>query len=270
MSRWMRFGCTLLISLLLANRALADESIAAQIREHAGAHRLLVLGEMHGTRETPQLVQQIVESYARQGIPSQLALELPTSENDALRTYLHSTGDTAARSALRGTKYWTVESHLHDGRRSHDMLDMIEALRVLRESGNDIHVYGIDHVPLPAERAPPGTRDAAMANELRERYNALPANARLLVLIGNVHGMRSQPSMITYPPMASLLVDLDQYNVRIEARTGEFWGCRGYRRCGSQPIPPFLGASPRTDKGSDRSYDLWVWLPRFTVARLLD
>lgn len=57
MHRWMRSACTLLLSLLLASPALADEMTAAQIRQHAGEHRLLVIGEYHGTRETPLLVR---------------------------------------------------------------------------------------------------------------------------------------------------------------------------------------------------------------------
>ncbi|OBU63910.1 calcium-binding protein [Stenotrophomonas maltophilia] len=263
-----RWTAALLLALGMALSAHADDT-AAQIRQHAGDHRLIVLGELHGTREVPVLVREMMEAYAADGAPVRLALELPTGENEALATYLASAGTAKARAALRGTTYWNVRSRMHDGRRSEDMLDLIEAARVLRTRGRDVQVFGFDRV-LPAETAGSGARDRVMAEEVRARAQALPNNGRLLVLTGNVHGMRTQPKMIAYPPMTSLLKDLDVYNVRIEARGGEGWGCTAVEHCGARPLRGHAGASPRVDTDADRSYDLWVWLPRFSVARLLD
>jgi hypothetical protein len=70
-----RWTTALLLALGVALTAHADDT-AAQIRQHAGEHRLLVLGEFHGTRETPLLVRQLVDDYSRNG-PVLLALELP-------------------------------------------------------------------------------------------------------------------------------------------------------------------------------------------------
>lgn len=263
-----RWTIALLLALGMAFSAHADDS-AAQIRQHAGEHRLLVLGEFHGTRETPVLVRELVEAYAADGVPLRLALELPTDENAALATYLASSGTAKARAALRGTPYWSVRSRMHDGRRSKDMLELIEAVRVLRSQGRDVQVSGFDRM-LPAEMAGTGARDRVMAEEVRARARALPKNGRLLVLTGNVHGMRTQPKMIAYPPMTALLKGLDLYNVRIEARGAEGWGCTAVQHCGPRPLRGHAGASPKVDTDAERSYDLWVWLPRFSVARLLD
>lgn len=262
------------ILALAANVALASPpepytEAATQIATHAADNRLLVLGELHGTRETPLLVRALLDHYTAQGIPVRLALELPVAENSALETYITSNGTAAARQALRTTNYWKVKDHLHDGRRSEDMLDLIESVRLLRAEGRDVDVAGFDRTPNPADAAP-GTRDADMAKELRDRYAALPANGRLLVLTGNMHGTRSPPDRLGYATATSLLKDLPLYNVRIEARGGEFWGCRGHRRCGALPLITYTGASPRTYTAEDRDYDLWIFLPRFTVARLLD
>ncbi len=263
-----RWTTALLLALGMALNAHADDT-AAQIRQHAGDHRLLVLGEFHGTRETPLLIRELVEAYAADGAPVRLALELPTDENAALATYMASAGTAQARAALRGTTYWNVRSRMHDGRRNEDMLDLIEAVRVLRTQGRDVQVFGFDRV-LPAEMAGTGARDRVMAEEVRARAQVLPKNGRLLVLTGNVHGMRTQPKAIAYPPMTALLKDLDLYNVRIEARGGEGWGCTAVQRCGARQLGSHEGASPRLDTDAGRSYDLWVWLPRFSVARLLD
>ncbi len=263
-----RWTAALLLALGMALSAHADDT-AAQIRQHAGDHRLLVLGEFHGTRETPLLVRELMEAYAADGAPVRLALELPTDENPALAVYTASAGTAEARAALRGTTYWNVRSRMHDGRRSEDMLELIEAVRVLRSQGRDVQVSGFDRM-LPAEMAGTGARDRVMAEEVSARARALPKNGRLLVLTGNVHGMRAQPKMIAYPPMTALLKELDLYNVRIEARGGEGWGCTAVQHCGPRPLRGHAGASPKVDTDAERSYDLWVWLPRFSVARLLD
>ncbi|WNH54449.1 calcium-binding protein [Stenotrophomonas oahuensis] len=244
------------------------QDIAEQIRTRSGDHRLLVLGELHGTRETPLLVQALVVGYVDQGIPLQLALELPEAENAALATYMASTGDAAANQALRTSPYWNVKDHLHDGRRSQDMLDLIEAARALRAQGRDVSVVGFDANPT-GERAP-GARDADMAKTLRAGFQALPANGRMIVLTGNMHGSRESYGLIDYPPATALLTDLPLYNVRIEAQRGEFWACMGYRKCGTRNLITRDVGSPRAYNDPDRDYDLWVFLPRFTVARLLD
>ncbi|MFI3487676.1 hypothetical protein, partial [Klebsiella pneumoniae] len=125
-----RWTTALLLALGVALTAHADDT-AAQIRQHAGEHRLLVLGEFHGTRETPLLVRQLVDDYSRNG-PVLLALELPRAENPVLRDYLESDGGARARRHLHGRAFWTVRDDQHDGRRSRDMLAMIEGLRVLK------------------------------------------------------------------------------------------------------------------------------------------
>ncbi|WP_282297083.1 calcium-binding protein [Stenotrophomonas sp. PS02289] len=252
----------------LAHAATPDvyQETAAQIRAHAGDHRLLVLGELHGTRETPLLVQALLQGYDEK-TPLQLALELPTTENTALAAYMASSGDAAAKHALRNSPYWNVRDHLHDGRRSQDMLDLIEAARALRAQGRDVAVVGFDENT--AGEGGPGARDADMAKTLRAEFHALPATGRMIVLTGNVHGSRGQPTYLPYPPATSLLEGLPLYNVRIEARGGEFWACMGHRKCGTRALIQRDAAPPKVDTRADRSYDLWVFLPRFTVARLL-
>ncbi|PAM44112.1 calcium-binding protein, partial [Acinetobacter baumannii] len=79
----------------MATSARADDA-ARQSRQHAGDHRVLVLGEFHGTRETPLLVRRLVDDYSRNG-PVVLALELPRGENTTLRDYLDSDGGAVAR-----------------------------------------------------------------------------------------------------------------------------------------------------------------------------
>lgn len=162
---------------------------ATQIVTLAGNHRLVVLGEYHGTAETPLLVADLMERYSRDNASVRLGLELPMSENAALARYLRSNGDADARDALRTSPFWRVKDGQHDGRRSRDMLALIEALRKLRMQGRDVGVAGYDVETGSADSSE--QRDAAMAVHLRQQFNALPVAARMLVLTGNVHAMRS-------------------------------------------------------------------------------
>lgn len=150
MKRWMRsalLAMTLLCSTAMA--APAPDETATQIMRHAGDHRLVVLGEYHGTAETPLLVADLMERYSRDTAAVRLALELPMSENVALARYLRSDGGTDARETLRTSPFWAVKDDQHDGRRSRDMLALIEAVRVLRVQGRDVGVAAMTPKPAP-------------------------------------------------------------------------------------------------------------------------
>ena len=272
MKRW-RWMAGLLIGMAMgaANAAPAApaEDTAAQIMRYAGARHFVVLGELHGTREMPQLVQELIQAYVAQGARVHLGLELPATENARLATYLASNGNAAARQALLTTSYWRTAGTPHDGRRNEDTLSLIEAMRVLRAQGRDVQVFGFDQV-LPAAQAGTGARDVAMADALRAHHATLPSDGRLLVLTGNVHAMRTQPEGLPWPPMTALLLDLQPYAVRVDARSGQAWGCTQHRQCGARSLSAYTGPSPLQKTGSDRSYDLQVWLPRFSVARWVE
>ncbi|WP_313179505.1 calcium-binding protein [Stenotrophomonas sp.] len=261
-----RWTTALILALGMAVTADADDT-AAQIRQHTADHRMLVLGEFHGTRETPLLVRQLVDDYSHDGAPVLLALELPRAENPTLRDYLASDGGAAARQRLHGREFWTVHDDQHDGRRSRDMLALIEDLRALKAQGRVIDLVGYD-----VDNSDGGNqaRDDRMAAELRRLYRRLPDGARMLVLTGNVHAMLQRPAgappEMQTQPMASLLRDLDVYSVRLEAQRGHFWACLD--RCKALPIRDQPARGPEVDTDAGREYDLWVWMPELSVGTL--
>lgn len=263
-----RWTTALILALGVALNAHADDTVA-QIRQHAAEHRMLVLGELHGTREVPLLVRQLVDDYSRNGTPVLLALELPRAETPTLRDYLDSDGGTAARQRLHDRAFWTVRDDQHDGRRSRDMLAMIESLRALKAQGRDITIVGYD---VNHSDAGNQIRDDRMAAELRRLYRRLPDDARMVVLTGNVHAMLQRPDgmppEMQMRPMASGLRDLDIYSVRLQAQHGQFWGCTG--SCMARSIPEQEARGPRADTHAKRQYDLWVWMPKLSVGTLVD
>lgn len=235
------------------------------IEDEAGPHRLILLGEMHGTREIPVLVGHLVKSYARQG-PVVLALEIDANQAGAFAAYLSSDGSAAARAALLADRYWHKPANQSDGRRNLELVDMVEYLRALKVTGNAISILPFDEPP--TGKIDTQARDKAMAGRIRAAYETLPSG-RLLVLSGNVHAMLARPGYAPpemQDPMGSYLRDLDPWSVDIAAQSGEFRACTT-ATCGPSPVS---GVFHESGSVADGSYNLRVVLPKFSAARLVD
>lgn len=239
-----------------------DAAVRA-VQAHAAGRRLVLLGESHGTREIPDFVHALVSADSASR-PVVLALEIPHHEQRSLDAYLRSNGDAAARVLLRSRLFWRRSDVHHDGRRSEDMLDLVEDIRRLRARGRDVALLGYDMSP-DAPRLDRDARDRFMAHVVRTAHDALP-RGRVLVLGGNVHAMLERPAYAPpqmQTPMGAHLHDLDPASVRIGARAGQSWIVRDGRgqtvpadfidRNGPMPLPYTYGVS----------------LERFTVARLI-
>lgn len=240
------------------------DAAAANLQAAAGGHRLILLGEKHGTREIPDLVARLVAAYSAQE-PVLLALEMPASEQPALHRYLRSDGSAQARSRLLATPFWTIQGDQHDGRRSHDMVDLVESVRRLRAQGRDVSLMAYDVERGPQRSA--NQRDQAMATRVRAAYAALP-RGRLLVLGGNVHAMLARspgaPAEMQVP-MGHWLRDLSPWSVDIVARRGAFWGCRD----GCRAIDIDARWPPRTGTLANDVFHHREALEEFRIARLI-
>lgn len=259
---------SLLLAICFADTAGFDCALAArEVQAAAGAHRLLLLGELHGTREAPAMAGCLLESYAEDG-PVLLALELGADEQATIGRYLDSDGDAAARAVLLDRPYWHVERAQSDGRRNFEVIMLIEHARALRAAGRDVSVIAFDIGSLgTGEKASSQARDEAMARRVRTAFARLP-RGRMLVLSGNVHAMRAKPSYAPpemQTPMGSYLGDLSPFAVNIVANGGQFWACM-HGRCGPQDVTSNSLASGADDGGT---YDFHVVLPRLTIARLI-
>jgi len=260
----------LALMLVAPSMAFGGEAVfaaaATEILDASGESRLIVIGEMHGTREVPDLVAALVEKYSAQG-PLVLALEMARTEHDALARYLASDGAAAERDGLQRRPYWSIADGSNDGRRSIDMLDLIESMRALKAAGRDVAIAPYD--------IPPGTyrstedREHSMASYLHSIHRALP-RGRMLVLTGNVHAML-QPHALpgigtTIEPMTYHLRGLQPYSIKISASTGEVWGCRSQHACGPNPYSGSGKSGPW--RGATGRHHYQVVLPIFSIARL--
>ncbi len=135
--------------------------------------RVVWFGELHGTREAPELFLGLVKLVSsRDAKPPVVALEIPTTEQRAINRYL-TTGDDAV---LRSSAFFNSE--IKDGRSSIALVQLLSKLRTEKKAA----VFCFD----AAQATSPQERDTAMANNLLTCAKQYP-DATLLVLSGNVH-----------------------------------------------------------------------------------
>ncbi len=269
---WPKIGSMVLGTYFTVFPAMSGEliqdqgssSAASLILREAGDHRLILLGELHGTRQVPRLVGRLVSDYSRQG-PVMLGVEMESSEAEGLRRYLASDGGTEAQAALLASPFWKVDGTQHDGRRNYEALGLIEQVRRLRTQGRDVSILPYDELGT-AGVASSQARDEVMARRLRNAMESFP-RGRLIVLSGNVHAMRERPKDAPsemQTPMGAYLSDLHPYAINITANGGEFWACM--KTCGPVAVQQLRRRSGRV---TDGPYDLQVVLPRFSIAHLV-
>lgn len=257
----------LILSACGVARAASPASAMDLLDKAVEGHRVVLLGEMHGTQEIPALVAALIEQRAVRGRREVLALEIDSAEQRRIDRYLASDGSHAARQALLAGEHWT-ETH-HDGRDSVAMLALIERMRRLRAAGHAVPVVAFD-------RQGRHERNREMADDLRDTIKHFP-RAQLIVLSGNVHAMTRRPPWTMTdesgkpiePPMSAgrHLADLQPLSIDIDARTGAYWACTD-GACRQQYVRPSKGPAPELDAhaASESAWDATLMLPRFTAS----
>jgi len=142
--------------------------------------RILLLGEMHGSKESPAFVAGAACRGLRAGLPVTVALEIPAEEEARVAAFLASGGNIEDRDSLLAGAFW--QDPFQDGRRSQAMAALLDDLRRWGREGRKLRVRLLDRLPKAA--AP--ERDRAMAAELEAAVKAAPEDL-FLVLTGNLH-----------------------------------------------------------------------------------
>jgi hypothetical protein len=223
---------------------------------------VVLIGDLHGTREIPAFVGELVATVARER-PVVLGLEIPPGDTPSFDGFLASDGGPAARERLLADPWWRAE--FQDGRRSVAMAELIEAMRARKAAGANITVDRID------TRASAEDRDGGMADRVREFRKAHP-DAVIIVYAGNLHTMRKGVARKPdYPWMAKQLaaggVTFVSLNPHYE--DGSAWVCHG-------PTPADCGPSLRAgqpgargiklEPSPDGNYDGWFGLGPITAS----
>lgn len=220
---------------------------------------LLLLGEMHGSVETPALISQLACSLASSREVA-VGLEIPSGDQSLIDSYLVSRGTKTDKLRLTGSDFW---QRGWDGRSSSSMLRLIDDIRKLKEDGAPIDVFAFDDQP--------GTelgRDFAIANGIR-RFHDLHSKKQIIALMGNIHAMQEQITVgdETIVPSGKLLEDLGPISILVAYPKGTVWACMP--DCGTHEIGAarsFMGAPGFSEGASPAGYSHTFSLPSITAA----
>lgn len=203
--------------------------------------RIVVVGEMHGTAETPAAFARIVCEAAARG-PVTVALELPQPMQPQLDAFLAADSETEARSALDGT--WFMNPRIDDGRTSRAMLDMMQVLRRLRVEGRDVAIVAFQPGSQRPREFPQSYYELDMGYLLSRAAIDRP-QARVFALVGNIHAGKKENANfpgLGLPAAAHLPAD-ETVTLYVAQQGGDAWNCTS--DCGVHPVPARYDAEAR-------------------------
>lgn len=210
----LRERCVVFLLFLVSAGAIAKEECIWP--RDMPAPNIILVGEVHGTKEAPEFVGNLVCAAARRGTNVVVALEISSSQQQLIDSYLTSAGSRTDRLALLSGKFWTRQSQ--DGRSSRAMLNLIDRVRVLKRKWAGISIIAVDETAN-------GSRDAGMAKHIGSAAG-LP-DTQVIALLGNYHAsqMKGSNGNAEYEPAGYLLADRRPFSVLFSAQAGSAWAC---------------------------------------------
>ena len=211
----------------------------ALLWSRAGVHFFL-LGEVHGTMETPRIFGELVCERAAHGKRVLVGLEFSDKISSVFQTYIDSKGTAKDQQAFLANSQWLeMARQFPDGRTSIAMWKMVERLRELRAAGLSIFVATVQGgMAVNAKSQTP--YEAGMANNLREAFSAGRYDVAM-VLIGSLHARREPvptSATATFEPMAMHLPIEVTLTLDAVPSDGATWNC----------TPAGCGAHARTGR----------------------
>lgn len=186
--------------------------------------RYVIVGEIHGTTETPAAFAQLVCAAAEQG-PVTVALELPTEMQPQLDAFLIATDDASAAATLHETSFWVRDPERQDGRSSMAMLEMMQSIRRLKAGGGDVAFRAFQPSNPRSPAFDQNYYELDMAVELSRAATERP-DARVLVLVGNVHASKTLIDRFDLLPAAAHLPGKETVTLNVAQQGGQSWSCQ--------------------------------------------
>lgn len=234
--RFLAFCCLLSSATILARATCAPIPGSERLWSNPRL-RFVVVGEMHGTNETPAIFKDLVCSA--RDVKRLIVVGVELRDQAAIDRYLKSTDEENARRELLKQPEWLNGS---DGRTSEAMLQLLRHLRALKRKGAISAVVAFS-ASRPGDSAARGEK--RMASVLLAASKRTP-NALIIVLTGNVHACKKRLAEVPYPLMASFLPSATTTSLFVTGMGGEAWTCED-DGCKPHPFGPSRGLKRGVD-----------------------
>ena len=196
--------------------------------------RIVLIGELHGTREMPALFGDFVCHALERGFTVRVGLEQSPAVGALLVKYLASRGDRAERVQVLAPR-----AASKDGTTSEAMADLFETLRTLSQATHRLSTFVF---------ATKAADDAVYADNIAREQDP---QTLTLVLIGNGHSTKKRDAPSDPPPVGEILRarKLDLRTVRLDFTRGTAFtrGLDGpgvHDRGAGDGSPPFATLRP--------------------------
>ena len=226
-TRWMALLFALVILSTGEANGQTDCVPIPGLRPHLTAGRVILLGELHGTREAPAFAGSVLCHGLGLGLRVTVALELPQVEALYVERYLRSDGAPSDRAAMARAPFWFKD--YQDGRSSQAMLALLDEIRLRIERGEPVDVVLLDRPEARQER------DAEMAARLLAAVGEKPANL-FVVLTGNLHNRITEGSRYLGRRALDALGPERVLSLNQAYSGGSAWVCLSDSPCGPHEI----------------------------------
>lgn len=208
--------------------------------------KLIIVGELHGTSQIPELVLDMVRTASRHG-PVRIGLEMPQASEAVVQQFVRSDGGATDVKRLKQLDFWK----LPDGRATVAVLNMIKAVRTLHHEGYDVGIFAMEpNYPDPA-KATLDYKERGMAAAISSTISSSPKNTRLIALMGSYHA-RFEGEFIGSSGLSvtERLANRHPDVLLVNGRSVSAWTCLG-RECGVHQFK-------KDPAGSNESADIEV------------
>ena len=193
--------------------------------------RFVLVGEMHGTNETPAVFGDLVCSASE--TKRTIIAGLEVRDQQALNRFMDSKNRETSVKELLSTDEWKGT----DGRASSAMLVLVERLRSLKADGLLSRV-----IAFSASGGSADQDEEAMSSALLRASTANP-DALVIVLTGNVHASKQELAEVgSYRLMGSFLPPAQTVSLLVTDRGGEAWNCQD-GSCGPHTLASSAGVN---------------------------
>ncbi|MBX7145586.1 MAG: hypothetical protein K1X79_14135 [Oligoflexia bacterium] len=227
--------------------------VEAEIGKLAATSNILLIGELHGTREIPQLVIGLLPALEDLGYRT-LALEVPRSQELEILEWA---------SGQRSEAPPFFSGYIKDGRAN------VEVQLLIREAarrGWSMCAFDID-VPSATEK-----RDLSMARNLSNAIRRIPPPQRVLAICGDLHARIAEPppecsDWYPWPSLASHLRDMHPAtgvrSIVVSFHSGEFYNMGNKKVLGAPIDRAYIS------REANSGHDLVLHIPSCSVASVL-